>query len=155
MAVFFVLALAVVANDGRVFGRRVLRSGFSPAEFPVEAVRAARAENVEGPLFNHFVWGGYVAFEWPAQRVFVTGLKYDADVVASYVRLASVFPGWERELEQWAIAQVLVPTESPLVMALNELQDWCVFHADSTATLIVRRSTLRTVPTPCRAPTPL
>jgi hypothetical protein len=136
MTAFLLLALVVVANDGRVAGRQLLRAGFSRARFPVEAVQAARAANLRGPLFTHFVWGGYVVLEWPGQRVFITGLKYDPDVAQAYVTVASVFPGWQQEMEDWGITQVLVPTESPLVDAMAQLSGWCVFHADSTATLI-------------------
>ena len=150
MSVFFVLALVVVANGGRVFGRQILRNDFSPARFPVSAVQAARAASLEGPVFAHFTWGGYVAFAWPPHRALVTGLKYDPDVVTSYVRIASVFPGWQHELERWRTRLVLVPTESPLVSALAELPEWCVMHTDSTATLLVRTDLAGGTSSPCR-----
>jgi hypothetical protein len=151
MAVFFMLALLLVANDGRAAGRQVLRSDFPRASLPVDAVRAARAANLRGRLFTHFVWGGYVALEWPGQPVFITGLKYDADVVRSYVTVAGVFPGWQQELRNWDITDVLVPTTSPLVDAMAEVSGWCVFHADSTATLI-RRSRLSAAKSLCSIP---
>ncbi len=152
MSVFFILALVVVANGGRIFGRQVLRNDFSRVRFPVTAVEAARGATPDGPVFAHFVWGGYVALEWPPHRVFVTGLKYDPDVVRSYVRIASVFPGWQDELERWGMTVLIVPTESPLVTALAELPEWCVRHADSTATLIVRRSVLGVTSSSCPDP---
>jgi hypothetical protein len=138
MTVFVLLALLVVANDGRVAGRQLLRRSFAASIYPADAVRAARTANIRGPLFNHFTWGGYVALAWPEQRVFITGLNYDSEVVRSYVIIASAFPGWQREIEKWRIAHVLVPTKSPLVDAMMEQGGWCLFHADSTATLVTR-----------------
>jgi hypothetical protein len=141
MTASLILALVLVANGGRIAGRQVLRSEFSRAKFPVEALEAARAANSRGRLFTHFVWGGYVALAWPGQRVFITGLKYDPDVVRSYVTVGSVFPGWQKELENWNITHILVPAESPLVVALVDAKGWCTLHTDSTATLLMRSTT--------------
>ena len=145
MTVFFLLALFVVANDGRVAGRQVLRKSFAATIYPAGAVRAARTANVRGPLFTHFTWGGYVALEWPEQRVFVTGLKYDPDVVQSYIIAASAYPGWQHELDRWRIAHVLVPTQSPLIDAMVEYGGWCLFHGDSTASLMTRLAGARSL----------
>jgi hypothetical protein len=138
MTVFFLLAVLLVANHGRVAGRQLLRRDFAASIYPAEAVRAARMANLRGPVFTHFTWGGYVALSWPEQRVFITGLKYDADVVRSYVIVASALPGWQREIEKWRIAHVLVPTESPLVDAMRGQGGWCLFHTDSTASFVTR-----------------
>lgn len=135
------LMLLLVANGGRLAGYQVLRNALSPSRFPVEAVQTARAAGVQGRLFNHYTWGGYAALAWPEQKVFITGLKYDSDVARAYVTIASVFPGWQRELESWGITHVLVPTRSPLVSALTQRKEWCVFHHDSTGTLLIRTTT--------------
>ena len=52
---------------GTVAGVEVVPARFDPKVFPVDAVAKARAERLEGTLFNNFIWGGYLLHAWPEQ----------------------------------------------------------------------------------------
>ena len=34
---------------------------------------AARAEKLQGRIFHDFIWGGYLLYAWPEQKVFIDG----------------------------------------------------------------------------------
>ena len=87
--------------------------GFDPDVFPVEAVAQARAEGVEGRIFNELAWGGYILYAWPEQRVFIDGQTdfYGEALSQEYLSIRNAEPGWEKKLERRGVTLVLVPAE--------------------------------------------
>ncbi len=136
-------ALVLLAlSRGAVAGTRVLPDDFDRRSFPVQAVRAARAAALQGHLYNWFVWGGYILHAWPQQKIFIDGMTdfFGNDVLASYMTVERLEPGWREQLRRWDIALVLVPPHSRLAEALRQTPDWQVWYEDATAVLLRRRS---------------
>jgi hypothetical protein len=139
---FAVLILALVPLRGNVGGVQLVPDGFDPEFFPVEAVTYARANDVQGRLFNEFVWGGYLLYGWPEQRIFIDGMTcfLGSDVMRSYIRILSLDPGWRDEMQRWRMTLALVLPESRLAAALRESGDWNTLYEDETAILLQRRT---------------
>ena len=73
-AVTVALLLAGLAvAGGTVAGVAVIPNQFDEKAFPVRATAEARRAGLDGRMFSHFVWGGYLMHEWPEQRVFIDG----------------------------------------------------------------------------------
>jgi hypothetical protein len=143
----FIAAVAILLGGlallrGSVLGYQLIPAQLDPHEFPVAAVRRARTAGVEGRIFHDFIWGGYILYAWPKQRVFIDGGTdfYGSALMSTYMDVAGLQPGWRDTLVARDIGLVLMPTRSPLV---NELaQDgWLVRYCDPTAALLERDST--------------
>ena len=136
----FLVALGLLR--GSVLGYQLIPAQLDRHEFPVAAVQRARTVGVEGRIFHDFIWGGYILYAWPEQRVFIDGGTdfYGPELMKTYMSMTGLQPGWRDTLAAREIGLVLMPTQSPIV---NELaQDgWLVRYCDPTAALLELDST--------------
>ena len=125
---------------GTVAGTTLIRADFDGGTFPVAAVRAARAEGVEGRIFTHEAWAGYMLHAWPGQRIFIDGMTdfFGVDLMKSYLVMMELEPGWEAEMDRWGITLVLLKPATRLAAALRARCDWTTSYEDGTAVLLVR-----------------
>jgi hypothetical protein len=124
--------LAVVATrGGRLDGTQLLPDQFDPSAFPVRVVEHARIAGVRGRMFNDFVWGGYILYAWPEQKVFIDGQSdfYGVPLNQLYMSIRQAEPGWERRLDSLGVVTAFIPRNSPLAAALKSSPEWTV--ADS------------------------
>ena len=140
-AICATLLIAVALAGGRIAGVEIVPVRFDPKVFPVNAVANARAERLDGTLFNHFIWGGYLLLAWPEQRVFIDGGTdhYGDELFDEYVQVWNLDPGWREVMERRGIDMALVPPRSRLADELTRDQGWDVWYCDSTA-VILRKS---------------
>lgn len=133
-----VLLVGVAAVRGQVGGVELVPNRFDPDRFPVEAVRRARAAGVSGPIFNEFIWGGYLLHAWPEQRVFIDGGTdhYGDAVFAEYIRAWNLDPGWRDVLSKYRIRWVLVDPRARLAHELVREGSWGIWYCDSVAVLL-------------------
>jgi hypothetical protein len=132
------LGLAVVAGAAGW----VAPLPFDPTRQPVGAVAFLRAhpQLLRGPMFNHYAWGGYLAYElYPARRVFVHGFNdhYGPALFAEYRTVEMLGAGWQEILERRGVAWVLVRSDVPLARELRA-RGWRLVYADELATILVR-----------------
>jgi hypothetical protein len=134
------LVLVLVPLQGRVAGIQLVADGFDPTFFPVEAVSFARTNEVEGRMYNDFVWGGYLLYAWPEQRIFIDGMTcfLGSDVMRSYMKIYSLDPGWREEMQRWGMTIALVRPKGRLAAALLESGQWIKRYEDATAVLLER-----------------
>ena len=142
----FVAALALPLivlglMHGRIAGRELVPDRLEPEQFPIAVVERARAGGAAGRLFHDFIWGGYVLYAWPEQKVFIDGGTdfYGPELMQTYMDVSGLRPGWRDTLAAREVEMVLMPALSPLA---NELaQDgWRVRHCDATAAMLERDS---------------
>jgi hypothetical protein len=127
-------------SGGRVAGVPVVQAEYDATIFPVDAIRYARGAGLEGRMFNAFIWGGYILYAWPEQRVFIDGQTdfYGEALTREYARIAGTLPGWREGLDERSIELVIVPSGSPLSAALADEPGWRTAHRDSTAVVYQR-----------------
>lgn len=125
------LLWTVAIHGGHAAGLQLLKDRFDPTVFPVNLVRRARSADVRGRMFNDFVWGGYVLYAWPEQKVFIDGQTdfYGEPLSKLYVSIRAAQPGWDRRLDSLGVSIVLLPDEAPLSRWLMASDNWVV--ADS------------------------
>jgi len=140
---FAALLLVFATSGGVVAGTRLMPGEFDSRVFPVEAVRTARAAGLEGHIYNFFIWGGYLLYAWPEQRIFIDGMTdfLGNEVVRSYLDIEQLNPGWEKQLDRFDVSIVIVPPDARLVPALLERGGWHSWYEDETATILVRDGT--------------
>ena len=138
-----IIGLGIAAlNGGRAGSARILADRFDPAFFPVQVVERARAEHVNGRLFNEFTWGGYILNMWPEQTVFIDGQTdfYGVALSQLYMQLRQAEPGAESKLDSMAIDVVLLPEEAPLSRELLRSNVWMIADSADGAVRFKRRS---------------
>ncbi len=142
-SVIFGVEMIVLALFGvRFAGKEIIPSSFDPTIFPVAAVTRARAEHVTGRIYSEFIWGGYLLYAWPEQRVFIDGGTdhYGEGLVKQHIQLMTLQPEWRDVLTHWDISLALLATEAPLAHELVREPGWRVRFCDTTAVLLERRA---------------
>jgi hypothetical protein len=114
---------------------------FDPEVFPVAAVEELKAIGFvpPGPVYNEFIWGGYLLYAWPEVRVFIDGQTdfYGEALTREYRDIRFIQPHWEERLRDRGIAWVIVPPDAPLAAALPLLGEWEEVYSDDTATVLI------------------
>jgi len=125
-------------GHGKAFGREVIPNGVSPDEFPVGVVRKARAEHLQGNMYHDFVWGGYLIYAWPEQKVFIDGGTdfYGAGLLKTWMDIGQRAAYWRDSLAAHNITLALVPTNSGFVHELLREPGWRLHDCDATAVLL-------------------
>jgi hypothetical protein len=141
LAAALVLLLSAVA----VLEDRTGRPGLMPREFdarifPRELVAEARAAGVQGRLYNQFLWGGWLLYAWPEQKVFIDGGTdfYGEDLLYDYLSAWTIQPDWRERLEKWRVGWVLVDAGSPLAGVLAHEPGWSRWGAAGIGALYCR-----------------
>jgi hypothetical protein len=144
-AVAAVLLVCLALAGGRMAGLEVIPARFDPRVFPVAAVAKARAERLQGRMYNNFIWGGYLVHEWPEQRIFIDGATdfYGEELFKDYIRVNSLEPGWREILDRWKVNMALIPPASRLAHELVRDRSWRIWYCDSTATILLPPDTTR------------
>jgi hypothetical protein len=146
-AVASVLLAGLAVAGGSVAGVPIVPNRFDESAFPVRAVAAGRVAELDGRMFNNFIWGGYLLHAWPEQRVFIDGGTdhYGEKLFDEYVQVWNLEPGWGDVLQQWDITMTLLPPESRLAHELTRDHGWTQWYCDSIAVI------LRRPPAPARS----
>ncbi len=139
-AVFALQMIVLACLGGRLGSWEIITDHFDRRAFPVDAVEHARAAHLDGRLFTEFVWGGYVLYAWPEQRVFMDGGTdhYGEQLVREHLGMTTLDPGWRDILARWDISVALLPPGSRLRAELDREPGWRTWYADSTAAILVR-----------------
>jgi len=110
--------------------------------WPVAAVEHIRAHPSEfsGPMFNDYLWGGYLLKALPEQKVFVDGRTdfYGEALIRDYFAVSELRTNWLATLKRYDARWTLLPRRSRLNQALAELPGWHCVYDDGVA-VIYRR----------------
>ncbi len=116
--------------------------------FPVAAL--ARAD-VQGPIFNLYEWGGYIAWKTPETKTFIDGRAdiYEyTGVMKDYLDAAALKNTLEI-LDKYGVRSVMFPPEYPLSYFLRLRPEWKTAYSDKVCAILVKTSVDTTA-----APTP-
>ncbi len=107
---------------------------------PVDAVAYLVDQDLPGPLFNSYNWGGYLIWAAPEYPVYVDGRTdlYNDELLRRYLSIYYAQPGWEERLDEVGANTVLVESSSPLAQVLRLSKDWRCAFSDQLASIYVR-----------------
>jgi hypothetical protein len=143
-ALALLLVAATVARGGTVPGllARTLEARFDPTVFPVAAAeRLHRVGVPAGRGFTTFAWGGYLDYALPEYHPFIDSRSdaYGQQLFADYASITALQPGWQGQLDRYAIRWALVPTAEPLAQALALAPGWQCTPADDVGVAVLCR----------------
>jgi hypothetical protein len=126
---------------GRLAAPQEGANRFLPEVFPVQAVDWLVENPVQGEMFNHFPWGGYLLYRlWPERQVFIDGQTdfYGEALTRQYETVITLSEGWEQVLDQTRVVWVIVPAEARLARQLHADPHWRLLYQDETAVILQR-----------------
>jgi hypothetical protein len=138
----FILVPVVLAGCFFLLRLPAIRSatGFPPDQFPVAAYSHIPQD---ARLYAPDKYGGYIIYRSAGTRkVFFDGRSdlYGAEFLKQYGRLIQVLPGWQKYWDSFGFTHALLPHDTALIPALEQL-GWKPIFEDNTATLLARDGT--------------
>jgi hypothetical protein len=134
------LVLAVVAFG---VGRAVKEQPVIEAqEFPAAAVDFISNQKPPQPIFNEYVWGGYLIWKlYPDYRVYIDGRAdvYGDGLIKEFLAVNDGKPAWREPLDIHGIRTVLVKPDVALASLLRQDSNWQNVFEDKQAVIFVRR----------------
>lgn len=134
-----VILISVALLSGQKFDSDKIGNTFNPDQFPVHAADWLVANPQTGNMFNEFSWGGYLLYRlWPEQRVFIDGQTdfYGAELVKEYLTTLRGQDNWQTILQKYDVSWAIIPTDIPMVEALQDKLGWQIIYQDHTATIL-------------------
>src|ERR1700674_6141386 len=113
------------------------------APFPAGAVEFLKMHPTDGPVFNHYDWGGYLIWKLhPEVRVFIDGRAdlYGEHLLKQFADTFQIKGDWKQTLNQWHVKTVVVPANSALAEALGRESGWTISYRDRQATIFTDTS---------------
>jgi hypothetical protein len=108
------------------------------AHFPAGAVAFLKLHPTDGPIFNHYDWGGYLIWKlYPDARVFIDGRAdlYGEPLLKQFANTFQLKSDWKQTFHQWHVKTVVVPANSALAEALRREAGWTISYEDRQATI--------------------
>jgi hypothetical protein len=109
--------------------------------FPERAVTFLAEQRIPGPILNHYDWGGYFIWRlYPEYKVFIDGRAdvYGDSLMHDFASTYSLTDDWRGPLNQWHIRAIILPSDAPLITALQMSPEWKRIYSDSQATILTR-----------------
>jgi hypothetical protein len=109
------------------------------AKFPVAAADWIKENPQDGNMFNEFVWGGYLLYRlWPEQTVYIDGTTdfFGEAFTREYARVVTLQSGWQATIKKYDVSWAILPSDRPLIQALENELGWQIIYQDNTATII-------------------
>lgn len=114
---------------------------FSRSVFPVDAVDWIEEHPMQGHMFNHFPWGGYLLFRlYPNYLVFIDGQTdfYGEALTREYEQVITLSKGWEDILHKYDVSWIIIPQDSTLALELFKRSDWKAVYTDDLTVIFAR-----------------
>ena len=110
---------------------------------PVEAADFIHSAHLTGRMLNEYVYGGYLTWALPEQKVFIDGR---ADVYA-WTGVSADYGAWatlredpNRLLDNYQIDWCLLSQSAPLARVMRYLPGWSERYSDSQSVIFARNS---------------
>jgi hypothetical protein len=134
MAAFMVTMVGVF--PGRAAIQQQIRKGS-----PAGAVDYIRRTGLSGPMFNDYVFGDYLIWALPEEKVFIDGRGdvFDwAGVLAEYGRLVTLAEDPNILLDKYRIRLCLLSKNNAMTRVLPYLPGWKRVYSDDVSAIYVR-----------------
>jgi len=133
------LVLAVVALG---IGRAVANQPVIEAQqFPAAAVDYISNQRPPQPIYNEYLWGGYLIWRlYPDYRVYIDGRAdvYGDELIQEFLNTHDGKTAWREPLDHRGIRTVLVKPDVALASLLRQDNGWQKVFEDKQAVIFVR-----------------
>lgn len=108
--------------------------------YPTGAVNFVEENQLSGPLYNHFDWGGYLIWRMPRLLVSMDGRGniHDPETVKRAFDTWNGKPGWTSDQELQSSRLVIAERDLPLAQLLRLDSRWKIAYEDAISVVFVR-----------------
>ena len=134
-----ILAGMLVVIVARFPSRAALESTVAE-RFPVTAMAYVKTHGLPGRTFNHYMWGGYVAWQEPELKTFIdsrSDIYERSGVLADYLDAIRMKDSL-KILDKYHIQSVLFPPKEALSYLLEHNSNWKVVYNDNVTEIFER-----------------
>lgn len=116
----------------------------NPDRYPVYATQFLEENHLQGNMYNHYAWGGYIIWKlYPEYKVFVDGRidMYGQKIMEEYHKLKDIYgKNWNSLIEKYNITYFIIPTNSDLANDLENSAGWEKVYFDKTASIFQKKA---------------
>jgi hypothetical protein len=130
------MLLVIVAR----FPSRAALENTVAERFPVAAMAYIKTHGLPGRTFNHYMWGGYVAWQEPELKTFIdsrSDIYERSGVLADYLDAIRMKDSL-KILDKYQIQSVLFPPKEALSYLLEHNSNWKVVYNDNVTEIFER-----------------
>jgi hypothetical protein len=136
------LVVAPISVVALRVGHTVAKQHESEAQqFPAAAVDFILAQKPPQPIYNEYVWGGYLIWRlYPDYRVYIDGRAdvYGDARIEEFLEVHDGKTTWREPLDNHGIRTVMVKPDAPIASLLREDGGWQKVFEDLQAVIFVR-----------------
>ncbi len=139
LAVVFSVLLGMLLRDSTFMSRFGL--GLANGDFPVGSVRFMKEKGLRGNIYNTYMYGGYLIFEYPELKVFIDGRTPTVYSPYFFWKSRQVIrkKGWERVAGEYGITMALVKLDRAVCRVLYEEPEWVPVVFDDVSVLYLKK----------------
>ena len=138
-----ILLLTPLTVIGVRLGNSVSNQPITEAEtYPVAAADFMAKKQLPQPIYNEYVWGGYLIWRlYPDYRVCMDGRAdvYGDDLIEEFLAVHDGEPKWRDYLNKHDVRTVLVKPDVPLASLLRDDAGWQNVFEDHGSVIFVRK----------------
>jgi len=111
-------------------------------QYPARALTYVSAHRINGPLFNYYLWGGYINWQQPAVKIFIDSRADIFDytgVFREYLDVVAI-QNSDAILDKYRVRYVLLPHNEPLTYLLDHGARWTRVYSDDNAVLFEKKN---------------
>jgi hypothetical protein len=133
LVALFTMAAAFGISNPKL--ERTLAEDFPGGQFPAGAVQYIEEQQLTGPLYNDFDWGGYLIWKLPRLRVYIDGRTnlYGDERLQRHVSVLRGSPNWSSDEDLAAAKLVIGNVKFPLTSLLRMDPRFRVAYEDKRA----------------------
>ena len=136
-----VISLTLLFLPAIVIVRQVVdfnahQSSYESQRYPSAAVNVIKNQQLQGPIFNDYNWGGYLIWKlYPERKVFIDGRAdvYNDAFLFDYVGTYRADPMWRAQFQRFGIQTVVIDPQTPLATLLRQETGWRKMFEDTGA----------------------
>jgi len=141
-----IVSLALLSLPSIVVVRQLVdfnahQSTYESQLYPSAAVNVIKDQQLQGPIFNDYNWGGYVIWRlYPERKVFIDGRAdvYRDAFLFDYVSTYNAAPTWRTQFQRFGIQTVVIDPQAPLATLLRRETGWRKMFEDTRAVVFAR-----------------
>jgi tetratricopeptide (TPR) repeat protein len=139
LALFVSLFLGLMLRDTAY--RNNIGIGVPARNFPIGTVRFMKENNLKGNIYNTYMYGGYLIFEYPELKVFIDGRTPTVYSPHFFWKTRQVIKkkGWEKVASEYGITMALVQPDRSICKVLYEEPDWVPVVFDDASVLYLKK----------------
>jgi len=122
--------------------RSRLGIGVNTGSFPAGTVRFMKEKGLKGNIYNSYLFGGYLIFNYPELKVFIDGRTPTVYSPNFFWKSRHTQTGkdWETLVDEYGITMALVQLDRPNCKVLYKSEDWTPVVFDDISALYLKSS---------------